>query len=236
MAAPVTLNIANTQLQLLPEKAAYIAETRTLFVADVHLGKAETFQAFGLPIASDVNLATLRRLKQICDRTQAENLFILGDLFHSQFSLVDEVIAPWQEFLATVSANVVLVVGNHDRRLIDQLSVHIPAQAWHCFTEAIQFDSLTLSHQPIELAETSEISDMQGFILCGHVHPCLRLKSRLDQVRLPCFYVNWRSQHLILPAFGEFTGGYNVSLSPYTAAYAIADNQIVPFESRSTPA
>lgn len=233
MAAPVTLDIANIQLQLLPEKAAYIAETHTLFVADVHLGKAETFQAFGLPIASDVNLATLRRLKEICDLSQAENLFILGDLFHSQFSLVDEVIAPWQEFLATVSANVVLVVGNHDRRLIDQLSAQIPDQAWHCFTEAIQFDQLTLSHQPLE---SSEISDIQRFTLCGHVHPCLQLKSRLDQIRLPCFYVNWRSQHLILPAFGEFTGGYNVSLSPYTAAYAIADNQIVPFESRSAPA
>lgn len=233
MVASVTLDIANIQLQLLPEKAAYIAETRTLFVADVHLGKAETFQAFGLPIASDVNLATLQRLREICDRTQAENLFILGDLFHSQFSLVDEVIAPWQEFLATISANVVLVVGNHDRRLIDQLSSYIPEQAWHCFTEAIQFDELTLSHQPLE---PSEMPDTPGFTLCGHVHPCLRLKSRLDQVRLPCFYVNWRSQHLILPAFGEFTGGYNVLLSPYTAAYAIADNQIVPFESRSAPA
>ena len=233
MSALVTLNIANFQLQLLPEKAAYIAETRTLFVADVHLGKAETFQAFGLPIASDVNLATLRRLREICDRTQAENLFILGDLFHSQFSLVDEVIAPWYEFLATVSANVVLVVGNHDRKLIAQLSSQIPDQAWHCFTEAIQFDSLTLSHQPLE---ASEISDANEFTLCGHVHPCLRLKSRLDQVRLPCFYVDWQTRHLILPAFGEFTGGYNVSLPPYTAAYAIADNQIVPFESRSTPA
>lgn len=233
MSVPVTLTIASTRLQLLPEKAAYIAETRTLFVADVHLGKAETFQAFGLPIASDVNSATLRRLREICDRTQAENLFILGDLFHSQFSLVDEVIAPWQEFLATVSANVVLVVGNHDRKLMAQLSLHIPDQAWHCFTDAIQFDDLTLSHQPLE---SSELPDTKRFTLCGHVHPCLRLKSRLDQVRLPCFYIDWRTRHLILPAFGEFTGGHNVSLHPYTAAYAIADNQIVPFESRSTPA
>ncbi|MGP1386697.1 MAG: ligase-associated DNA damage response endonuclease PdeM [Thainema sp.] len=233
MTVSVTLTVANTQLQLLPEKAAYMVTTRTLFVADVHLGKAETFQAFGLPIASDVNLATLRRLREVCDRTQAENLFILGDLFHSQFALVDEVIDPWQEFLATVSANVVLVVGNHDRKLMAQLSSQISDQDWHYFTDAIQFDSLILSHQPLE---SSHKPEAHQFTLCGHVHPCLRLKSRLDQIRLPCFYVDWRSHCLILPAFGEFTGGYNVSLSPYTAAYAIADNQVVPFESRSAPA
>ena len=79
-------------LTLLPERAVFCPSEQALLVSDVHLGKAETFQHYGIPVPGAVNGATLHRLAQVCDRTQARRLIILGDLFHAQAGMVDEVI------------------------------------------------------------------------------------------------------------------------------------------------
>ena len=39
---------------LLPEKAIYLPDSGSLLVSDVHLGKAETFQALGVPVAGQI--------------------------------------------------------------------------------------------------------------------------------------------------------------------------------------
>ena len=83
------------RLQLLEDKALYLPEAEALLVSDVHLGKAETFQSFGIPIASAINDENLSRLRALVAQTTAKRLFILGDLFHSKKSLVPEVLVEW---------------------------------------------------------------------------------------------------------------------------------------------
>ena len=46
------------RLQLLDDKALYLPEVDTLLVSDVHLGKAETFQSFGM-----------KRIWLVCERS-----------------------------------------------------------------------------------------------------------------------------------------------------------------------
>ncbi|MGD1927722.1 MAG: ligase-associated DNA damage response endonuclease PdeM [Leptolyngbyaceae cyanobacterium] len=210
-----TLSIQGQRLTLLPERALYLPDEAALLISDVHLGKAETFQRFGIPIPHQVNQATLNRLKQACDRTQAERLFILGDLFHAPSSLVDEVIDAWLKFLAETQLDAHLILGNHDRGLIDPLS----QLSLTCYTDPIELRSLVLSHEPLPSS--------QGVNVCGHVHPCVWLGGRGDRLRLPCFYWEAPLQRLTLPSFGEFTGGYNVTLSHATTAYAVAEDQII---------
>ena len=212
------LQMQGVELTLLPEKALYIASARSLLVSDVHLGKSETFQRFGIPVPSQVNRETLSRLRWICDRTQPENLWILGDLFHAREGIVDEVLDGWLAFLNDTQVNAQLIVGNHDRRLLElleQLSIC-------CFTEAVQVQDMVFSHEPHP--STAQLN------ICGHVHPVVRLRGGGDRLRLPCFFWEADQRRLTLPAFGGFTGGYEMRLRPNTIAYAIAEDQVVAFK------
>lgn len=207
--------IGQQRLRLLPQRAVYLEQARSLLVSDVHLGKSETFQHYGLPVASQVNQTTLARLEQICQQVQPQALWVLGDLFHAEVGLVDEVIDAWLRFLDRTQVSAYLVVGNHDRAMSSTLTqLHI-----ECFSDAVELAGLTLSHEPWLAAEQPN--------LCGHLHPCVRLKTRLDSLRLPCFYWQPKPLRLTLPAFGEFTGGYEVALRAGAVAYAIAEDQIV---------
>ncbi len=212
-----TVVLHHQTLTLLPEKAVYLPQQSALLVSDVHLGKSETFQHFGIPIPSQVNQATLQRLQQAQHRTQAEHLFILGDLFHARAGMVDEVIDDWLKFLAATQLEAHLILGNHDRPLAAELSQF----SLTCYTEPIELDAMLLSHEPMPFDNVLNV--------CGHVHPCVQLGGQGDRLRLPCFYWEAALKRLTLPSFGDFTGGYTVSLSAETTAYAIADETIVAF-------
>jgi DNA ligase-associated metallophosphoesterase len=212
------VEIAGVELKLLPEKAIYIERHSALLVSDVHLGKSETFQARGIPIPNTVNQVTIDRLHQLCHQFQPERLVILGDLFHSRLAMVEEVLNAWSAFTNRIGADVELIVGNHDRPLIPTLK----QSSINCVDDAIQFDSLVLSHEPV--------SQNGSLNICGHIHPCVRIKTKLDNLRLPCFYLEKLQNRLILPSFGEFTGGYEVPLNSSTIAYIVADATVIPFE------
>ncbi|MGF1523556.1 MAG: ligase-associated DNA damage response endonuclease PdeM [Leptolyngbyaceae cyanobacterium] len=212
-----TLAIQDTQLMLLAEKAAYMPEAEALLVSDVHLGKSETFQHFGIPVPNQINEATLNRLKQACDRTQACRLFVLGDLFHAKAGMVDTVIDSWLQFLNDTQLEAHLILGNHDRGLVDVLS----QLSLTCHTQPIQLNTWVLSHEPLPIAE--------GINICGHVHPCVRLGGGSDRLRLPCFYWESDLQRLTLPSFGDFTGGYDVAIGHHATAYVVAEDRVIPF-------
>ncbi|MGF1569448.1 MAG: ligase-associated DNA damage response endonuclease PdeM [Nodosilinea sp.] len=208
------------RLQLLPQKALYVEALRSLLVSDIHLGKAETFQYHGLPVPSQINQATLQRLQDLCTQFQPDHLWILGDLFHHPAGLTDGVIDAWLKFLQATQVTAHLILGNHDRRLqatLSQLSIE-------CFVDAVDADGLLLSHEPSAGGDRLNI--------CGHVHPCMRLSLGCDRLRLPCFHWEAGQHRLTLPSFGEFTGGYDISLAPGDVAYVVAEDEVVAFEQR----
>ncbi len=141
----------------------------------------------------------------------------MGDLFHAKAGLVEEVIDAWLTFLATTGLKASLILGNHDRPLVDTLS----QLSLTCWAQPMVIGNLVLSHEPLALSS--------GLNVCGHVHPCVRLGSRQDRLRLPCFY--WEKAHsrLTLPAFGTFTGGYEVVVQSDAVAYVVAEGQVIPW-------
>jgi len=212
------LQLGDTLIQLLPQRAVHMPQHRALLVSDVHLGKSETFQHFGIPVPSAVHQSDLNRLQALCDTLQPDSLWILGDLFHGLQGMTDAVIDSWLTFLDHSSVEAHLLIGNHDRALgatIEQLSLH-------CFGHPVALGDLLLSHEPYTPA-TPQVN------VCGHVHPCVRLEGGGDCLRLPCFYWEPHHQRLTLPAFGEFTGGYTVALRQGSVAYTIAEDQVIAF-------
>lgn len=219
---PNEIDLFGYRLRLLDDKALFLPGENALLVSDVHLGKAETFQALGIPISNEMNEENLERLRSLQEQTQAKRLFILGDLFHSRKSLVPEVLIGWDRFLKEIEAETTLIVGNHDRRLVDAL----PPLPMQCQVEAVRLGPFLLSHEP-EMVHDAVLN------VCGHIHPVVKLRSQTDSLRLPCFFVEKDQKRLTLPSFGEFTGGYEVDLVGDCCAYVVCEGEAIAFEAKS---
>ena len=71
-------------LKLLPERAVWAPGAKTLFVADLHLGKAATFRALGAPAPTGVSEETLRRLAELIETISPQHVVALGDFTHAR--------------------------------------------------------------------------------------------------------------------------------------------------------
>ena len=204
-------------LTLLPQRAVWREDTRVLFVADVHLGKAAAFRAAGLPVPAGTTRENLARLDALIEALQPRRLVVLGDLFHARAAYREATlreVAAWRARRAPLA--VTLVAGNHDA------SAGAPPASLglELVDEPFALDGLELRHLPRD-------DDAEGPpILAGHLHPAARLNGPAhDSLRLPCFVM--RGRQLILPAFGEFTGGSLAAADAVTALCLVAGDRFV---------
>ncbi|MFT3859025.1 MAG: ligase-associated DNA damage response endonuclease PdeM [Aquabacterium sp.] len=196
-------------LWLMPERAVYWPQQGVLFVADVHVGKAAVFRARGLPVPQGTTTATLQRLSHAVTRTRARTLVVLGDFLHARESLAPATLAAlraWRSAHAELTC--IIVQGNHDRHAgapPPDLRMAVHPGAWRA-------GALVGVHDANEVDEADEAAPFSAadatpmLQLAGHVHPVVTLRDRLDHLRLPCFVLQDRT--LTLPAFGDFTGGF----------------------------
>lgn len=204
------------QLDLLPGRAALLPADGTLLVADLHLGKAASFRHAGLPVPEGSSLGDLRRLEQLVQATDATRLLILGDLFHATTGCTPAVFEEFERFRARIaSKQVVLVEGNHDRRVtlpkalgIDRIVERLDEPPWVFVHEP----------PPTRLSERA--------IVCGHLHPRISIRSPSgDRLSQRCFVEEpglW-----VLPAFGSFTGSSVVPMTATTRVWAAGDEGVV---------
>jgi DNA ligase-associated metallophosphoesterase len=184
------LDAAGETLWLLPDGAVWWPAARTLFAADLHLGKGAAFRAQGQPVPAGSSARTLARLEGLAAIHGAARLVVLGDFWHGAEGLTRSLLEAVAAFTSRVPTT--LVLGNHDRR------IHPPGLP-------LQLVSGTLSLGPLIAAHEPPSPGTPGFTLAGHWHPAIVLRSRAgDRVRRPCFV---RYPHaLVLPAFGGLTG------------------------------
>src|SRR5690606_34595922 len=79
-----TVTVGGTQLQLLPQRAAFWPAHRMLIVADVHFGKAAAFRAQGVPVPRGTTSDNLRRLTALVEAHAANEILFLGDFLHAR--------------------------------------------------------------------------------------------------------------------------------------------------------
>ena len=68
--------IGDEAVELFAERALLWTRMRTLFVADVHLGKAAAFRAGGVPVPRGSTAADLARLAALVDASGAQRLVV----------------------------------------------------------------------------------------------------------------------------------------------------------------
>jgi DNA ligase-associated metallophosphoesterase len=199
-----------SQLELLPQRALWHRATGCLLVADLHLGKAESFQASGIPLPSDGDLSTLNQLLDLAAQLQPQRVVVLGDLIHSRLGLTAELRAKIGALPELLGCPLELIGGNHDQgSWLEGLSAGAPRRC----------GDLWLSHEPCTPMEADLLN------VAGHVHPVAVLGKGADRLRLPCFALRRPARQLLLPAFGHLTGGYAVS--PDYERWVIAEAQVL---------
>ncbi len=210
----VTIAVAGQALSLLPQKAALLPDSRTLLIADAHVGKATSFRALGVPVPRGTTSATLAALSELIDRHAARRVVFLGDFLHSpkaHAAATLEAVARWRARHAALP--LVLVRGNHDERAGDppaSLGIEV-------VDEPLREGPLALCHHPAPLDG--------AYVIAGHLHPCVSVQGRAhERLRLPCFHVGERV--MVLTAFGSFTGMHPVQRAEGDRVFAVADDAV----------
>jgi uncharacterized protein len=209
------IEVTGERVWLLAERAVFRPAGKTLLVADLHLGKPASFRAAGLPVPESVMQADLERLTKTVESTGASKLVILGDLIHArsgQTPRTVEAFADWRNRHADL--DVLLVRGNHDRHC----KVVPPTWRLTLAEDRVVDGPFVYCHWPDACTE--------GYVLGGHVHPVAVMAGRGRQrVRLRCFVVGER--RMILPAFGNFTGGASGGPAAGDRVFLVADDAVV---------
>lgn len=213
MTSSIPVSIAGEALLARGDGTLHWAGERTLFVADVHLGKAATFRALGrMSLPSGTTAATLARLSAALEETQAERLIILGDLWHARVGRNQATMGEFAAFRDRFfHVKTVLVEGNHDLRagaLPPELGIAEVA-------EGEPLGPFVLRHHPEPSGE--------GYVLAGHVHPGVIMQGAGQAMKLPCFWFG--SEIGLLPAFGDFTGLAAVTPARKDEVIVLADGR-----------
>lgn len=197
------LVIAGEPMRLFADRALYWPARRRLLIADLHLGKGDILRAAGIPVPSGGTGLDLARLAALLEVTAAAQLWVLGDFLHG--ARQPRVEAAWRAFVALHPQCVFgVVAGNHDRALLPDAAgvVSLP--------DGVRDGPFRFRHMPVEVsadagaATGGDGATERGHVLCGHVHPVVRLPGLPG--RFPAFVPGHHQS--ILPAFSAFTGGW----------------------------
>jgi uncharacterized protein len=141
---------------------------------------------------------TLERLAQDVSECKAEAVYCLGDSFHDVDAfarLHDETQNSLQRLTRALEWH--WIVGNHDPHVAEDLGGESHAE--------IMCNDIILRHEAHAGEVLPEIS--------GHYHPKLRVQQRGRLISRRCFVRSARK--LILPSYGSFTGGLDVTDKVY---------------------
>ena len=211
------LNLRGETLELLPEKAFLWVEKAMLVLSDLHLGKADSLQAQGVPIPSLSHDDDFNRLRRLIDLHQPRTVVFLGDLIHDRQSWSQALETRLAQFFQDFSQiDFKLILGNHDRHSRDIL------RDWPL--ELIEDDWRV---EPFIFAHGHQSQKLKSddFEISGHVHPVIKISQGPVKLRLPCFVEG--PQSLVVPSFGILTGGFEIERKKNEKVYAVADKKII---------
>jgi len=197
MHASLPLSLAGEQMLLLADRALFWPAQKTVFIADLHLGKGHALRRGGVAVPRGGTRDDLQRLDRLIQATGARELCVLGDFLHGP---VDR--ATWQEEWQRwrtrhASLDISVVAGNHDRRLLH----HATDWGLLLHDEGVMRGPFELRHMP--RAGTRHV-------IAGHLHPRVRYPGLRG--RWPAFLL--RERLTLLPAFSLFTGGIEPPPAP----------------------
>ena len=188
---------------------AFLRDTRTLVLADLHLGFEDDMASKGIHLPRVQYEKAVKLLDEALRRTGAGRVVIAGDVKHVFSRLT------WQErtevgglfsFLEERVGEVLVVRGNHDNYLA------AVAEAYGVeIVPSLRMGEVLIVHGHVE-ADVRE----GDLVIMGHEHPSIALRDSIGVVaRFPCFLhlpLSSGAEALVLPAAGAYQSGNPVGL------------------------
>ena len=195
------------------DRTLFHPKTHTLFLSDLHLGKAAHFRQSGIPVPNNGEVHDLDRLVDAINDTESDTVWILGDLFHHPRSITHYQMDFWIDTLRRQQTTLKVILGNHDR------DAHSFAEklGFSIYAEPTNWHGIELAHHP---------DNRSVYRIAGHVHPRMELRAATDHIVCSCFAIQNR-RLLLLPAFTKFSGGPR--FKPCEAlCFPIIGDQVLP--------
>jgi putative SbcD/Mre11-related phosphoesterase len=199
----------------------WLAAERTLLVADLHLGYAWAHRRAGHLLPIIAHSETLPRLAALLDAYQPVRTVLLGDIVHDAVD-VEPLTVELRQLCTHFASRteLVLIAGNHDRRLkplLETNSIDLPLvrELQLGPHRLVHGDGVDLDAARRELALAHRLG---GFVFCGHEHPAITLSDRVaSYAKCPCFVEG--DGLLMLPAFSEWAAGNNIRHRDHLSNY-----------------
>ena len=218
MTALISHIIENEHLILSGDRAAFWERTKTLIVADLHVGKTGHFRKSGIGVPAAIYKDDLHRLLAQILFFKAERLIIVGDLSHSIANLEMDLFRKWRKDFHSLEIH--LARGNHDilnNKWYEEADINV-------HTNPLILDQFLFVHDidqsPLDIADGQ-------YAFAGHIHPAVTIRGKGKQsLRFPCFH--FTKKYCILPAFSKFTGTYSVAPQKGEKVFALLEKEILP--------
>jgi metallophosphoesterase superfamily enzyme len=172
--------------RLSSERSLYFNHERTLVVADIHWGYADSHRKIGNLLPLWGNEETDRRLSRLLEHYQPARMIWLGDSLHTPHA------APIAErFLSELNSSIEMIIlaGNHDRN-------------WpRAHAKEFQMGTCRFHHgdHPVQI----EAGMME---IIGHLHPAFSWSDGAGlRLKLPALVEG--PNRLILPSFSDWSAG-----------------------------
>ena len=202
---------------LTPARAAVHLPTRTVVVADLHLGYDRVRRRGGEALPSRRIEAELTPLRDLMSAEKLTRLVVAGDLFEDGRFQREEMVEELLDWAEESGVDLVGVVpGNHDRGLG---GTRLPVSV-----DGVDLGGWHIVHGDGERGK--------GAIVQGHEHPYLRCRGGAEG---PCYLV--APGHVVLPAFSRDAAGGNVLGRSRWSAYrcfVIAGKNVLDFGEMSS--
>ena len=186
----------NFEFILNNDGSIFWVDENILILGDLHLEKGTSFAEAGNFLPPYDSLETLMKLTKTLNSLKINKIIFLGDIFHDQkgYSRLDKKEKKIFDEICD-SFSIIWIYGNHDYKYAPK---NIKA------LNAYKLKGINFSHIPTA-CDLIEIS--------GHYHPKVSFLYLGKKITKPCFVISKRK--VILPAYGSFTGGLNVSSQIY---------------------
>lgn len=221
MFAIVPHSILNATFYLTHEKAIFWKDRKSLIVADIHLGKTGHFRKSGIGVPSTIYKEDLHRLFNMLVYFRAEQLIVVGDMFHSRHNKEFELFKKWRKDCSGLSIE--LIKGNHD----------VVGEEWYRDANIATYETKTYDRQfsfVHDITEVNKLQDPGEFTFSGHMHPAVMLRGGGRQsLSFPCYY--FRKQFGVLPAFSHFSGHMSIKPSADDYIFAIVNKSLIKIAS-----
>ena len=186
-----TINFRNHRLHICKEGVLFWLDKKVAIVSDLHLEKGSSYASNGQYLPPYDSEETLKKLLNILDNYKVKKVILLGDTFHDKDSfnrMASKARSLFEELIKYYT--VIFILGNHENKMkIDTIQ----------FYREYVIDDLYFLH------EASKRNIPQ---ISGHFHPVASINAGSKKITAKC--IIHTDLNLILPSFGEFTGGLNI--------------------------